>query len=239
MIGLLSLFLKVALAIQVPYLSGPVVDELGLLSGSEKQGVEQALSQLNRSGKVQMAILIAKDLQGEEIEPYAIAVADQWKLGQKGKDQGLIFIMAPNQRRMRLEVGRGLEGDIPDVIAKRILADDVAPFFKDGRYGDGLMMAVAQVGQKLGVELSDVPERPVVQRRRGGGGGRGILIVILLILYVIFSTLGGGRRRRGFWGGGGFGGGGGWGGGGGGFGRGGRFSRGGGAFSGGGSSSSW
>jgi len=234
MFAWLSLLFPLALAIQVPFLSGPVVDEVGLLSSGESQTVERALTQLNASAKAQMAVLITKDLQGLEIEQYGIAVADQWKLGKKGTDQGLILIIAPNDRRMRLEVGRGLEGDIPDVIAKRILADDVTPYFKDRRYGDGVLVAVGRVAQQLNVNLDGVPVARPVSRKRSGGGGRSLLILLLVIGYLVFSGLFGGGRRRGFYGGSG------WGGGGGGFGGGGGgFGGGGGGFGGGGSSSSW
>ncbi len=218
-----------AFAIQVPYLSGPVVDELRLLSPAEKSKIETTLATLNASEKVQMAILIVPDLQGEEIEPYSIAVADQWKLGKKKKDEGLVFVIAPNQRRMRLEVGRGLEGDIPDITAKRILSDGVGPYFKQQRYGDGILSAIGIIAEKLQVPLTGF-----TPPRRRGGSPFPMGVLLLFGIFIIFTSLF--RQGHRYYGGGG----GGWGGGsGGGWSGGGGFGGGGGGFSGGGSSSSW
>lgn len=224
-----------ALAVEVPFLSGPVVDEASVLSETEKQRLTAAVEAVNGTGKIQMAVLIPRSLQGEEIEPYAIAVAEKWKLGKKKQDDGLLFIVAPQEKRMRFEVGYGLEGDLTDAYTKRILDEVVAPYLKAGRFADGLIAGTAAVAQKLGLEL-DRPAPP--PRKRKGGDFPWILIFFLL--YFLFTAI---RRSGGggFGGGPRFGGGGGWGGGrsGGWSGGGSSFGGGGGGFGGGGSSSSW
>lgn len=241
MLGLVGICF--AAAIKVPALTGPVVDEAGLLDSGQRATLEQMLLQLNASKRAQMAILVTSDLQGEEIESYAIAVAEKWKLGTKGQDQGLLFVVAPKDRKMRFEVGGGLEGDIPDLVTQQIMNQSVGPFFKQERYGEGMMMAVQEVAKRLNVNLeTQVAEPPPMRPVKRKGLGSGLLMLLLILFFVISNIFrGGGRRRRGFlggaglggWSSGGFGGGGGWGGGGGGF------SGGGGGFSGGGSSSSW
>lgn len=240
----LFLFLGVsAAALEIPFLSGPLVDQVGLVAEDERATLENLLHQLNASEKVQMAILVVPDLQGEEIASYGIKVAEKWQLGKKGQDQGLIMIVAPNDRKMRLEVGRGLEGDIPDIITQRILADKVAPFFREKRYGEGLMTAVAAVAGRLGISLqaSLKAPPPKAHKRRGPQGlGIGSLFLLLMLFLIMRGLMGGGPRRR-------FGRGGFYDGGFGGFGGGGRssgggfggFGGGGGSFGGGGSSSSW
>jgi uncharacterized protein len=232
--------LLAASAIAVPYLSGPVVDEAQLLSPEERAQVQQMVDTLNASGKVQMAVLIASSLQDNDIESYSIAVAEKWKLGKKKTDDGLIFLIAPHERQMRFEVGYGLEGDLTDALTKRILDEVVGPYFKAGRYRDGILLGIEAIAHKLGVDLN----APVDQRLTEHRGGGSIPLLFGLLIFVLFSFLAGfsptRRRYPGGWGGGGFGGWGGGGGfGGGGFGGGGGFSGGGGGFGGGGSSSSW
>lgn len=251
----LAFFSSTADAITVPYLSGPVVDEANLLSHEDANTIRKHLDVLNQSGKVQMAVLTVETLQGETVESFAITVADQWKLGTKGKDQGVLFLIAPKDRRMRIEVGRGLEGDIPDVKAKRILSDQVAPLFKEKRYRDGILLAVWTISDLLDITPSNTREVISVPKRQKAVSLPPILFIPLVLgliifvwFYAIFQsfTQSKFRRRyrsnnpywpdnswnshhssRGGWGSS-------WGGG-----SGGGFSGGGGGFSGGGASSSW
>ncbi len=239
----LALLCLGAIAVSVPPLSGPLVDSAALLKPTERSRVEGLLAQLNQSHKVQMAILVAESLQGEEIEPFSIAVAQEWKLGRKGSDNGLLLVVAPAERKMRFEVGYGLEGELTDVQTRRILSDGIAPYFKKKRYEDGLSLAVMAVGQLLGIEVQTGRELHFANAR-GREQVIPVWIPILLFIFIAGTAIffdGALRNARGsrssgwdHWGRGG--GGGGWGGGG--FGGGG-FSGGGGSFGGGGSSSSW
>lgn len=227
----------------IPTLSGPLVDRAGLLSESERKAVTGFVEQLNASGKLQLAVLIADSLDGLDIESYALKVAESWKLGRKGVDDGLLLVIAPNEKRMRFEVGYGLEGDIPDVVAKRILSDQMAPYFRQRRFGDGIQVAVEAVGARLGLDLRAPVDRTQRVRAPDPMGNLLFWFILLAVLGIFFfttffSTLGGHRRGSRWsdssgWGGSGgsWGGGGGWGGGG--------FSGGGGGFGGGGASSSW
>ncbi|MBI3295377.1 MAG: TPM domain-containing protein [Deltaproteobacteria bacterium] len=236
-----SLLLALAFSatkVEVPYLSGALVDEVGLLSARESAQVTHALEALNATRKAQMAVLIAKSLQGVEIEPFSIAVTDQWKLGGKKSDNGILFVIAPNERKMRFEIGYGLEGDLTDAFSRRLLDNAVRPLFKERRYGDGITAAVALVGEKLGQNLPGVAKpKPdwIPQAIVFGSLG-------LFFLFFIMIVRQSARQRGSHWqSGGGFSGGGGWRSSSSGWGgsSGGGFGGGGGGFGGGGSSGSW
>jgi uncharacterized protein len=229
----------------IPRLGGPVVDEAGLLDA----GWRERLGALARSARaredgsgVQLQYLLVRSLQGEAIEDFSIRVAEAWKIGSKGKDNGLLVTVAVEDRAFRIEVGGGLEGEIPDALARRVGDQLMAPAFRAGRFGEGLYQAGAQLLTLAGVAPEEVA-RQVRARPRGVTGfpaGVGTLFALFVVLWIVgsvFRGFGTRRRRHLWWGGGPFIGGG-WGGGGFG-GGGGGWSGGGGGFSGGGASGRW
>jgi uncharacterized protein len=229
----------------IPPLTGPVVDAAGLLSA----GDQRRLSDLARSARarengegVQLQYLVVRSLEGDPIEDYSIRVAERWKIGTKGRDNGLLVTVAVEDHAWRIEVGGGLEGEIPDALARRIGDQIMVPAFRDGRYADGLYDAGAQLLTLAGVAPEDV-QAHARSRQRGVTrlpSGAGVIIAILVILWIVsnvFRGFGPRRRRSMWWGGGPWIGGGGLGGGG--FGGGGGWSGGGGGFSGGGASGRW
>ncbi len=247
---LLAAALPAAAERAVPPLAGPVVDEAGLLDA----GWQRRLSDLARAARareggtgVQLQYLLVPSLEGEAIESFSMRVAERWQIGTRGKDNGVLVVVARDDRRMRIEVGGGVEGGLTDAQSGRIIRNTMAPAFRDRRYGEGLY----QAGREILAALGSLPEGMEAPRVRGqpreipipflgpliglllAGGGPLVfaLVVAAIVLRALF-----GRRRR-FWGGGW--GGGGWGGRGGGFGGGGGWSGGGGGFSGGGASGSW
>lgn len=228
------------LAIEVPFLSGPVVDEVGFFSQSEKAQIENALYTFKKTNHVQMTVLVPSSLQGLEIEQYSIEVTDKWKLGKKGEDKGLLLVIAPKERRLRLEVGYGLEGDIPDAIAKRMVSDILTPALKANHPGDGVLQLIQYAEARIQKTITEEPE----EYKGNQKPGLNILILFLLIFLILFFKAflfprfpGGGMRGGGGWGGGY--GGGGFGGGFGGGSSGGGWSGGGGGFGGGGASGNW
>ena len=108
-------------ALEVPFLSGRVVDLAGMLTESEKQSVEQKLAAFEKKTGAQVAVLTLPSLEGEPLEDYSIRVVETWKLGRTGHDDGVLLLIARDDRKMRIEVGRGLEDRLTDLVAGRIL----------------------------------------------------------------------------------------------------------------------
>jgi uncharacterized protein len=213
-----------------------VVDEAGLLAPGDRATLEE-LARSTRArdeGRgVQLQFLIVPDLQGEPIEDFSIRVAEAWKIGAKGKDNGILFVVSRDDHRMRIEVGGGLEGDLTDARSGQIIRDTLVPAFRAGRFGPGLHSAALQALTAAGVTPGERAP-PLRRPSRGLSGPVMLLFILPLLLLSIF-----GRKRR-YWYGGGPWIGGGWSGGsGGGFGGGGGWGGGGGGFSGGGASGSW
>jgi len=228
---------------KIPPLRSAVTDVTGTLNPSFTEVMNTALLDLSRQTPTQFAVLIVPDLGGLPIENAAIQVVDKWKLGKDKSDRGLLLLIALKERKMRIEVGQGLEGEIPDAIAKRVIADVITPEFKEGPMEKGIyfglqtLLARAEPGFSFQKYFNGGAHTK--RNVRSGHETPGWVVIIIVLLVLFAMMFGGGRRRRGFYGGmGGFGGGG-FGGGSWGGGSGGGFSGGGGGFSGGGASGSW
>ena len=141
-------------AADVPYLSGRVVDEAEILSPAARERIGATSKAHEDRTTNQVAVLTVPTIGGESVEAYATRVFDAWKLGQKGKDNGILVLVVPNDRKMRIEVGYGLEGTLPDVEAARIIRDRITPKFKagdfDGGISDGVEAIVAQLEGRAG-----------------------------------------------------------------------------------------
>ncbi len=224
-----------------------VEDYANVINDSDERSLNGVLQELEQKTGAQYIVLTVLSTGGLPIEQFSIELAEKWKLGQKGKDNGMLFVLAKNDRKYRFEVGYGLEGFITDLYTDRVGRDVLVPYIRKGDYGRGIYQANLQIIQRIateaGVSLTGMPNVtpvPVRDRRRGlpccsalpilffilliiGGRGRGM--GMLLFLPFMMGGFGGhgGFGRSGSFGGGSFGGGfGGFGGGmGGGFGGGG------------------
>lgn len=143
--------------VPVPALSARVTDLTATLDATQKGRLEAQLAAIERTRGAQIAILMLPSTQPEAIEQFGIRLAEAWKIGHKGADNGVIVIVAKNDRKMRIEVGYGLEGSIPDAVAKRIIAERMAPLFKQGDFFGGLRAAIEGLDQAMGGPASDVP----------------------------------------------------------------------------------
>jgi uncharacterized protein len=234
----------------IPELHGRRIhDEANVLSPDFIDRLEYYLKTGEDSTSNQVGVLIIPSLDGYPEEDYTLKVAEAWKLGQKGKDNGVLLFVAVNDKKVRIEVGYGLEGVLTDALCSQIIRNELAPYFRQGNYELGIAAAVQAITKAIRGEY-----KADLKSSRGRKNEKGSLLPFLIVAGVIFliSIMRGGGRRgggrsgggwssRGGWippvGGGFFGGGfGGGGGGGGGFGG---FSGGGGGFGGGGSSGSW
>jgi uncharacterized protein len=233
-------------ALEVPPLRGRVNDYAGVMRQDQTQLLESQLAQLERDTGHQVAVLTIPTLDGEDIEGFSIRVAETWKIGKKGFDNGVILVVAVKDRRLRLEVGYGLEGVLPDAIAKRITSDYIVPRFRQQDYAGGIVAGIDAVQKVIRKEpLPESARRKAQQEPNLNFIAMFAITLVVLGLMAFASTAN--RRRSGVWGTRGqrgpiiWGGPGGWGGGGfgGGGSDGGGFSGGGGGFGGGGASDSW
>jgi uncharacterized protein len=231
-----------------PPLSGRVVDAANLLSPEAEQGLTARLKTLEETSGRQMVVATIPDLQGYPIEDYGYQLGRAWGIGDAKRDDGVLLIVAPNDRKVRIEVGYGLEPILTDSLSSVIIQSRIVPAFRSGDMEGGIVAGAEAVAAQLA--LPDGEARANVRKAseaadRGEGSPLATLLVLILIFWVLASVMrGGGRSARAFrrsglggpvilppmggWGGGR---GGDWGGGG--------FGGGGGGFGGGGSSGSW
>jgi uncharacterized protein len=271
MLALCALLLFTPAAAQAdptfPPLTGRVVDEAHILQPEQVAALDAKLAGFEQSTKQQLVVATIPDLQGYDIADYGYRLGRAWGIGQKGVNNGVVLIIAPNERRMRIEVGYGLEGVLTDALSNRIIGQQIRPAFKANDYAGGINAGVDEImriiqlppdqQQKLAAEAVRKPNV------NAGDVFKAIIIVIFVLFFIIVSgvraaTRGGRRYRSGggvspivVWAasealgaalrGGRDNDGGGWGGGGGGWGGGGGggFSGGGGSFGGGGASGGW
>lgn len=153
---------------EVPYLTGRVVDNAEILKPDTRKQLAEALRQHEQKTTNQIAVLTVRTLRGESVEEYAVRVFEAWRLGQKGKDNGVLVVVAPQDRRMRIEVGYGLEGTLPDAVAARIIRNVMTPRFKQGDYDGGIAEGAKAIVARLegeagaGAESREAP--PEAQR---------------------------------------------------------------------------
>jgi len=238
----------VAAALSFPPLTGRVVDQAGILSPEAKAALEPKLADLEARSGIQLVVATVASLEGQEIEPYANELFRAWKLGEADKNNGVLLLVAPNEHRVRIEVGYGLEGTLTDALSKVIITNAITPRFKAGDFSDGVTRGVDDIITVLTTDASEWGQRPELRLDREPGGppdwlllglfGAFVLLLIVSrgfrrfvgnVLLGILLSSGGGRSGRG-----GYSGGGSWGGGGGG-----GFSGGGGSSGGGGASGGW
>jgi uncharacterized protein len=208
------------------------VDLAGVIRPEIERGLNSFLADLEAKTTTQAIILTVKSLDGESIDGFSLRIAEQWKLGKKDKDNGLLFTVAIDDRRYRIEVGYGLEGVLPDSFVGSIGREHLAPNFRKGDYSAGLAAATLAIISKI-AESAEVEITGMAQARRSAPPGTGvrkkpsvasliftvIFIIGAIILFIknprlfmwilIFSMMGGRRGGGGWSGGGGFGGGGG------------------------------
>ena len=177
----------------LPRNDGWVTDLAGFLSPQQEQALEALMESYRQGSGQEIALLTVPDLGGRALEQYALEVSRAWGLGEQGKNNGALLLVAKKERKIRIEVGRGLEGNITDSISGRIIRDAISPEFKRGRPYDGLRAGVEALHAAGGGDYSKIPQR----RGRRSRGGLGLL-PLLFIFFVLPRLFG---RRRGLGGG--------------------------------------
>lgn len=222
-----------AAALEIPKPTGYVNDLAGMLSQTVELKLEQFLRDFEKSDSTQITVLTVPTLDGEALEDYSLRVLDSWKVGQKGLDNGALLLIAKAERKIRIEVGYGLEGRLTDLLAGRIIDNEISPRFKQGDIDGGVVSGVVGIAEAVRGEYAGTGHTTSKKKK---SNPLGFLLPLLFFGGPFLARLGGrrsGYRRSGFFIGGPF-----MGGGGGGFGGGG-FSGGGGGGGGGGASGGW
>jgi uncharacterized protein len=147
-------------ALTLPALSGRVVDRANIIPTETRTAIEQKLADLETKFGIQLVVATVASLEGQEIEPYANELFRSWKLGEKTKNNGVLLLVAPNERRVRIEVGYGLEGTLTDALSKVIITNAITPRFKAGDFSGGISRGVDDIITVLTTDASEWQQRP-------------------------------------------------------------------------------
>lgn len=172
---LLALAASAAFAlVPVPPFTGYVIDRTGTLTAEQARALDEKLAAFTRQKGSQIAVLMVPGTAPESIEQYSIRVAEQWKLGRKGVDDGALLLVAKNDRTLRIEVGYGLEGVLPDAINKRIIAEIITPYFQKGDFAGGINAGVDQMIRLINGE-------PLPPRQTQAQGSEDVSLIAILV----------------------------------------------------------
>ncbi|MFO1088422.1 MAG: TPM domain-containing protein [Hyphomicrobiales bacterium] len=226
-----------------PELTGPVVDAAGLLDQGTRADFDARLRAYQQSSGHQLVVATVPSLEGYDVRDYGNRLFRHWQLGDKQKNDGVLLLVAPNERKVSIEVGYGMEGDVTDALSKLIIENAITPRFRTGDFAGGIRAGLSDLQTAMGGGSAQVVEKLSPPENQIDPEVIFTILFWLFILYMVWRMSRGrvivvsgpqyGRRSYSDWGGGGFGGGGGWSSGGGGF------SGGGGSSGGGGASGSW
>jgi uncharacterized protein len=175
--------------VAVPQLAARVTDLTGTLSGEAVTRIEAKLAAFEDKKGSQIAVLIVPTTQPEEIEQYGIRVGEQWKVGRKSVEDGAILLVAKNDRRVRIEVGRGLEGVLPDAIANRIISETITPRFKVGDYDGGVEAGVDRIVSVVNGEPLPEPDKKWEGHGSSLGNALPLLFVVVFVAAGVLRSL--------------------------------------------------
>lgn len=179
-----------AMALEVPQFTGRVNDLADMISPAVEQQLDAALAELDKTDSTQVAILTIPSLEGDSLEDFSIRVADAWKVGQKGSDNGVILLVSKGDRKVRIEVGYGLEGVLTDVLAGQIIDQVISPAFKTGNFDQGFAGGVVAITKAVRGEFTAVQKS--TKRKRGTSA---LPFIVLIMASMIFLTEKFGRRK--------------------------------------------
>ena len=173
-----------AAGVDIPPLKSRVTDLTGTLPAQQVVQLEQRLAAFEKEKGVQIAVLMVPTVQPESIEEYAVRVIEQWKIGRKGIDDGVLLVIAKNDRKLRIEVGYGLEGALNDATAKRIISEDIVPHLKHGDFAAGVNAGVSRILRVAGGE-----PLPPVQQGQGRSSALPFDPMLLLAAFIFANPL--------------------------------------------------
>ncbi len=179
-----------AAALEVPKLQGRVNDLAGLISRGTEAELERRMAELESSDSTQLVILTITSLEGEVLEEYSIRVAEEWGIGQEGYDNGALLLVSKNDRAVRLEVGYGLEGSLTDLLAGRIIDNEILPNFSAGRFDAGFLKGIEAVTAAVKGEYK-AEAKP---SSRAGSLRSGRSLMPFLIIFIVVAMIGSKKR---------------------------------------------
>jgi uncharacterized protein len=182
---LVLLLPALAAALDVPALEGRVNDRANLIPPDARQRIEQKLAGLEQRTGAQIAVLTIPSLEGDSLEDFSLRVAEAWKLGQAEQDNGALLLVAQQDRKMRIEVGYGLEPVLTDLETSLIQRDHIVPRFRNGDFGGGIEAGVDALVQAVEGEVPPAPEQPQPVGNPGGGDGGNFFGVLLFALFFL------------------------------------------------------
>ena len=174
-------------AVNFPALTGRIVDQANIIPAETRSAIEPKLADLEAKSGIQLVIATVTSLEGQEIEPYANELFRSWKLGEKAKNNGVLLLVAPNERRVRIEVGYGLEGTLTDALTKVIITNAVTPRFKAGDLSGGISRGVDDIITVLTTDASEWQKRPSLRldNQQTTDPATWLLIAALIALFTL------------------------------------------------------
>src|SRR5450631_942457 len=179
--------LSAAFAINFPALTGRVVDQANIIPTDSRAAIEAKLADLEAKSGIQLVVATVSSLDGQEIEPYANELFRAWKLGEKTKNNGVLLLVAPNEHRVRIEVGYGLEGTLTDALSKVIITNAIAPRYKTGDFSGGVSRGVDDIITVLTTDSSEWQKRPSLRldNQQNTDPTTWFLIAALIVLFIL------------------------------------------------------
>lgn len=192
-----ALISTAAFALNVPALTGRIVDNANIISRKDEAEINEYLENLENSTGAQVAVLTVKSLEGESLELFSMKVAEAWKLGQKDKDNGVLLLVALNERKVRIETGYGLEGTLTDTKCGLIIRNVMIPEFRNGDYSEGILKGVKNISGLISSN-EELVSKKVLNESEGDSSYMGILYGFLWVFgwFILFSCIASGRSNH-------------------------------------------
>lgn len=197
-VSIIAIFLSFsAFSLQVPPLTGRVVDNANIISSRDEKEITAYLASLEEATGVQAAVLTVRSLNGEALEDYSLKVCETWKLGQKGKDNGVLLLVALQERKVRIEVGYGLEGDLTDTKCGLIIRKVIIPQFRNGDYSEGIVRGVKNIAGVV-ADNEELVSKKVSNPEQETSAEGSALFGFLFVLgwFILFSSIASGRANH-------------------------------------------
>ena len=180
---MLGFFALPAFSLDVPKLEAPIMDKADVINSSDEMALNQKLTNLSNETGIQVAVLTIPSLEGEALESYSMKVVEDWKLGQKGVDNGVLLLVSIGDRELRIETGYGVEGDLTDTKCGLIIRNVITPYFKDGDYSKGIVQGVTAIVENVAVNFSENSENPIVLEDDDSDDWEGFLVVGIFVAF--------------------------------------------------------